>query len=130
MAACAKALEFKYSDLSAFSITSAATDLATLISKYTNGASSIVYGASYGTAVVERLMHLAPPEVTGYVMDGISTTPGASADKFEYFSTYERDFGEVGDHVLSLCAKDRVCKSHFAKKSLPNMLKRLIKRFD
>lgn len=50
VAACAKALEFKYTDLAAFSITSAATDVATFISKHTNGASTIVYGVSYGTA--------------------------------------------------------------------------------
>ncbi|OWY97790.1 Serine protease [Phytophthora megakarya] len=39
------------------------------ISKYTNGKSTIVYGVSYGTMFAERLMHLSPPEVTGYVLD-------------------------------------------------------------
>ncbi|GMF63835.1 unnamed protein product [Phytophthora fragariaefolia] len=55
---CAQELENKYGDLSSFSTTSAATDLKTFISKYTNGATTIVYGTSYGTILVERLMHL------------------------------------------------------------------------
>ncbi|KAG3149821.1 hypothetical protein PI124_g13212 [Phytophthora idaei] len=54
------------------------------ISKYSNGASSIVYGVSYGTVVVERLMHLNPPTVNGYALDGIATASGASGNKFEY----------------------------------------------
>ncbi|KAE9164746.1 hypothetical protein PF005_g29894 [Phytophthora fragariae] len=94
VAACAKSLSFKYTEFAGFSVTSAATDLATLISKYTNGASTIVYGVNYGTMLVERLMHLDPPEVTGYVMDGIVSTPGVATDKFEYFSESEVNYGE------------------------------------
>ncbi|KAE9154734.1 hypothetical protein PF005_g33383 [Phytophthora fragariae] len=74
--ACAQDLENEYGDLASFSVTSAATDLVTFISKYTNGANTIVYGASYGTFFVERVMHLSPPEVTGYVLDGIATLRG------------------------------------------------------
>ncbi|OWZ16070.1 Serine protease [Phytophthora megakarya] len=65
VAACAKAVERKYKNLAAFSMTSAATDLKTLISEYSNGADTIVYGVSYGSTLVERLMHLDPPTVTG-----------------------------------------------------------------
>ncbi|KAG6611749.1 Glycine cleavage system H protein [Phytophthora cinnamomi] len=80
--ACAQELENEYGSLASFSTTSAATDLVSFISKYTNGASTIVYGTSYGTVLVERLIHLNPPYVTGYVLDGIATSSGSSADKF------------------------------------------------
>ncbi|KAF1780143.1 Alpha/Beta hydrolase fold [Phytophthora cactorum] len=79
--ACAQDLQFKYGDLASFSVTSAATDITTLISNYTNGANTTVYGVSYGTALVERLLHLNPPTVTGYVLDSIATSSGAPADK-------------------------------------------------
>ncbi|KAF1787181.1 hypothetical protein GQ600_13696 [Phytophthora cactorum] len=42
-------------------------DISTFISKFSDGASSIVYGKSYGMVLVERLMHLNSPSVTGYV---------------------------------------------------------------
>ncbi|EGZ05121.1 hypothetical protein PHYSODRAFT_534817, partial [Phytophthora sojae] len=72
--ACAKELEEKYGDLAAFSTTSAAMDLTTFISKYGNDFSTTLYGVSYGTIWVERVMHLNPPEVTGYVLDSVATT--------------------------------------------------------
>ncbi|CAH0518921.1 unnamed protein product [Peronospora belbahrii] len=75
--ACAQAVQRKYESLLSFSITSAAMDVATFISDYTNGTNTIVYSGSYGTALVERLMHLNCSEVTGYVLDGIATTSGA-----------------------------------------------------
>ncbi|EEY64488.1 uncharacterized protein PITG_15716 [Phytophthora infestans T30-4] len=43
--ACAKDLHIKYGNLSAFSMTTAATDLATFVSKFTNEADTIVYGS-------------------------------------------------------------------------------------
>ncbi|KAF1780140.1 Alpha/Beta hydrolase fold [Phytophthora cactorum] len=46
---CAKALERKYGDLASFSTTSAAKDLVTLVSEFSNGKNTIVYGTSYGS---------------------------------------------------------------------------------
>ncbi|CEG35493.1 uncharacterized protein PHALS_11372 [Plasmopara halstedii] len=45
---------------------SAALDLHKLISKLSNGGNTFVYGTAYQALIVERLMHLDPPEVTGY----------------------------------------------------------------
>ncbi|KAE8963818.1 hypothetical protein PR003_g30372 [Phytophthora rubi] len=129
--ACAQELENEYGDLASFSVTSAATDLVTFISKYTNGANTIVYGASYGTFFVERVMHLSPPEVTGYVLDGIATTSGPSADKFPYLSQRDVDFRIVGDRFLELCSKDVIFNSHFKKpNTLPKTLRGLLADFD
>ncbi|OWZ18128.1 hypothetical protein PHMEG_0007831 [Phytophthora megakarya] len=130
VAACAKALGRKYNNLAAFSITSAATDVKNFISEYSNGANTIVYGVSYGSTLVERLMHLDPPTVTGYVLDGIATTTNTSPAKFSFFSTWETDFGEVGDYFLSLCAQDSGCSSHFNQKSLSDSLQDLLTQFD
>uniref|UniRef100_H3GVR2 Peptidase S33 tripeptidyl aminopeptidase-like C-terminal domain-containing protein n=1 Tax=Phytophthora ramorum TaxID=164328 RepID=H3GVR2_PHYRM len=130
VSACAQDLEFKYGDLSSFSMTSAATDVATFVSEYTNAENTIIYGVSYGTALVERLMHFAPPAVTGYVLDGIATTSGVAADKYLYMSKWDVDFGEVGDAFLELCEDDQDCSAHFQAKDLSSTLENLIKKID
>ncbi|OWY92798.1 hypothetical protein PHMEG_00038049, partial [Phytophthora megakarya] len=128
--ACAEDLHINYGDLASFSVTTAATDLATFISKYTNGHSTIVYGVSYGTMFAERLMHLTPPEVVGYVLDGVSTMARAPATKFAYFSNWDMDFHEVGDAFLALCDEDKDCKNRFQRRGLNTSLQMLIDNFD
>ncbi|POM57998.1 Hypothetical protein PHPALM_37413, partial [Phytophthora palmivora] len=128
--ACAKDLEIKYGDLASFSVTTAATDLATFISKYTNGERTIVYGGSYGTIFAERLMHLAPPQVTGYVLDGVAATSGVRADDFFYISKWDTNFGEVGDAFLELCEYDSDCKARFQSGGPSKTLQGLIEQFD
>ncbi|KAF1784887.1 Alpha/Beta hydrolase fold [Phytophthora cactorum] len=127
---CAKDVRMKYGDLVSFSTTSAATDISTFISKFSNGASSIVYGVSYGTVVVERLMHLNPPTVNGYVLDGIATTSGASGNNFEYYSEWDADCGEVGEHFMELCSQDSSCSSHFQSTNLSVTLHDLMMKMD
>ncbi|ETN18972.1 hypothetical protein PPTG_04407 [Phytophthora nicotianae INRA-310] len=112
---CAQALERKYGDLASFSTTSAAKDLVTLLAEFSNGENTIVYGTSYGTLLVERIMHLSPPQVTGYVLDGVTSTTRAPADLFPYFSRMDIDSGKVGDAFMELCARDRTCNAHFKK---------------
>lgn len=128
---CAAALEDKYgSDLSSFSVTSAAADVSTFISKFTPGQQTFVYGVSYGTALVERLIHIAPDEIEGFVLDGIATASGSSLANVEYFSKWDSDFGEVADGFLAKCADDDFCSSKFTDQSLPDTLKSLIESFD
>ncbi|KAJ8521606.1 hypothetical protein ON010_g17793 [Phytophthora cinnamomi] len=105
--ACAQDLHTKYGDLASFSVTATATDLKTFISKHTNGASTIVYGLSYGTMLVERLIHLAPPEVTGYVLDSVCTVSGQ-------FSNYDVNIKEA----------------HFEPDGLNGTLEGLLQKFD
>ncbi|KAI9905179.1 hypothetical protein PsorP6_013919 [Peronosclerospora sorghi] len=127
---CAQDLQFQYDDFSSFSVTTAATDLATLISKVTNRAPTIVYGVSYGTVLVERLIHLAPSEVTGYVLDSVATSSGAPAGKFEYVSTYDIDLNEMGEAFLALCEKDEGCNKHFQSRQLNETIQDLLTRLD
>ncbi|OWZ01436.1 Serine protease [Phytophthora megakarya] len=126
--ACAEELGQKYGDLASFSITSAATDLAEFISKYSNGANTVVYGSSYGTIVVERLMHLDIPEITGYVLDSVATSSGGP--KQYYLSEFDTNAGGVGDHFLDLCSTDAFCSAHFNTSSLRSVLQELITDFD
>ena len=130
VAACAQDLKYKYGDLASFSITSAATDIATFIAKFTNGEDTIVYGTSYGTTLVERIMHLKTPTVIGYVLDGVATTSAAAEDKFRYVSKMEVNSGEMGDAFLDLCIDDEGCSRHFRSRSLPASLRHIIKKFD
>ena len=130
VSACAQDLKYKFGDLSSFSMTTAAMDIATFISKFTNGKDTVVYGTSYGTALVERLMHLKTPTVIGYVLDGVSTTATAAKDKFAYFSMGDRDTGEVGDAFLELCIDDEECSRYLKAESLSASLRHLIEKLD
>lgn len=128
--ACAQDLQNKYGDLASFSVTSAATDLTTFISKYTNGASTLAYGGNYGTMLTEWIMHLTPPEVTGYGMDGIASASGSPADEFMYASKWDIGFREVSNALLALCEDDSNCNVRFMPNGLSNTLQGLIEKFD
>lgn len=55
----------------AFSVTSAAKDVEFLISNlHRSDADVFVLGSSYGTYWAERVMHLAPAQVKGYILNG------------------------------------------------------------
>lgn len=55
----------------AFTITNAAQDLALLIGRYREAGEVQVYGVSYGTQLVLRMMQVAPPGLDGIVLDGL-----------------------------------------------------------
>ncbi|EGZ13035.1 hypothetical protein PHYSODRAFT_334859 [Phytophthora sojae] len=83
----------------------AASDIASFISDYSNGAGTFVYGVSYGTVLVGRLMHLQPATVKGYIPDGIATSAGAPPGKFgKFFSKWEVEYGEFDNDRNSSCA--------------------------
>uniref|UniRef100_H3GEH8 AB hydrolase-1 domain-containing protein n=1 Tax=Phytophthora ramorum TaxID=164328 RepID=H3GEH8_PHYRM len=127
---CAQELQETYGDLAAFSTTSAAMDLVTFISDHGNDFSTTVYGVGYGTVWVERVIHLDPPEVTGYVLDGVTTASGASPDKIFNASSADTDFGEVSDALLALCVEDSVCSSRFKKKGIQASIQHLFSKLD
>ncbi|KAK1941814.1 hypothetical protein P3T76_006878 [Phytophthora citrophthora] len=127
---CAKELANKYGDMSSFSTTSAAKDVATFMGEHTNGEDTVVYGLSYGTMLGERLMHLDPPEVTGYVLDSITTSSGARATEFPYCSNWDTNFGEVADQFLVMSQEDEEITARFKKRGLVGTIKHLIAKFD
>lgn len=88
----------------AFSVTSAAKDVAYLINML-NGkdAEVYVYGASYGTYWASRVMHLAPKQVKGYILDGSFDEKTAS------FSTWNQNRRFAGASH-SLCLWVQYCR--------------------
>ncbi|KAG1690614.1 hypothetical protein DVH05_027964 [Phytophthora capsici] len=127
---CAEELISKYGDMASFSTTSAAKDVATFMGEHTNGEDTIVFGWSYGTMLGERLIHLDPPQVTGYVLDGILTSMGARTSEFQYNTNSDTDFGEVADRFLAMCQEDDEIAARFKKKGLAGTIKHLITQFD
>ncbi|EEY62039.1 uncharacterized protein PITG_22444 [Phytophthora infestans T30-4] len=87
-----------------FSVTTAATDLATFITQ-------------------NLRMELLPPY-------GVVSTSGARVDEFFYMSRWGSNFGEFGDAFLSLCEDDVSCKSRFDSKGVNGTLQQLIEEFD
>ncbi|EQC42593.1 hypothetical protein SDRG_00322 [Saprolegnia diclina VS20] len=112
---CFKKLKAKYGPNApkGFSVTSAATDLATIIQSPLLAASDVfVYGVSYGTYLTERLMHLAPKNVKGYILDSMLAESPLST-----FSDWDRDVAHVEKEYYHLCDKDPVCSSKLGPNS-------------
>ena len=125
---CAEKLQKAYGNLASFSTTSAAMDISTFISEHTNDASTIVYGVSYGTMAVQRLMQLSPPSVNGYVLDS-ALAYSVAPDEKTYVTQYDVDFSDVGERFMKLCAHDVDCASHFESASLSATLHNVLRRF-
>jgi pimeloyl-ACP methyl ester carboxylesterase len=64
----------------AFTITNAARDLALLISRYREAGEVQVYGVSYGTQLVLRMMQVAPPALDGVILDGLAPLESAAQE--------------------------------------------------
>ncbi|CAK4706670.1 hypothetical protein LEN26_010429 [Aphanomyces euteiches] len=95
----------------AFSVTNAATDLKMFIeSGLFNKTDVYVYGVSYGTYLVERLMHLAPPAVKGYILDSIQSEQFYVTKSAPYYSNWDKDVGGIVDQFFKYCDKDNFCK--------------------
>ncbi|KAJ0409262.1 hypothetical protein P43SY_006759 [Pythium insidiosum] len=131
-ASCASDLARHYgSDLSSFSVTSAAKDVEMIITREPAGSSTFVYGLSYGTAWAERLMQLQVPEIKGYVLDGICTTAGADASKFEFWSLWDYNYNEAGERFLALCDENvNDCGRYFSGSSARLTLVELLHKLD
>ncbi|OWY96147.1 hypothetical protein PHMEG_00033664 [Phytophthora megakarya] len=127
---CAQELQDKYGDLAAFSTTSAANDLVDFISDYTNDASTTIYGFGYGTMWVERVIHLAPPKVTGYVLDSVMTTSAVIPEKISYETSVGAYAGEINDLFFSLCAENSACNAHFKHKDIEATIQHLMTKFE
>ncbi|EQC42592.1 hypothetical protein SDRG_00321 [Saprolegnia diclina VS20] len=98
---------------SGFSVTSAATDLASIIESPMLANDDVyVYGVSYGTYLVERLMHLAPKNVKGYILDSMLAESPLSP-----YSDWDRDVAKVETTYYGLCDRDPVCSSKIGPNS-------------
>ncbi|TYZ60855.1 hypothetical protein PybrP1_011447 [[Pythium] brassicae (nom. inval.)] len=114
----------------AFSVTSAAKDVVYLINALNaDDAEVYVYGGSYGTYWGSRVMHLAPKQVKGYILDGVVDEKSAT------FTTWNQNRRFAESRYLKMCEKDKFCSSKLAKEikahgSLSAALTALFKTLD
>ncbi|KAF0682660.1 Aste57867_25219 [Aphanomyces stellatus] len=122
----------------AFSITSAAMDLQVLSSTFraswtaTDAVPSnnsprdvYVYGASYGTLLLERLMQLEPTHIRGYVLDGVV------AQINHTFATFDIDINVAGARFIEKCSADAFCRGKlYGRPSLADALAEIYTRLD
>ncbi|KAF0686299.1 Aste57867_21905 [Aphanomyces stellatus] len=113
----------------AFSITSAANDVAAVINSLPES-EVYVYGVSYGTALVARLMHLSPAKVKGYVLDSVQSEDYTLWTDSPTYSNWDRDFGVVANRFLDLCTADSFCGPKFPTRNLRNDLTTLYAALD
>ncbi|KAK1945501.1 hypothetical protein P3T76_002549 [Phytophthora citrophthora] len=112
--ACMDDIRFQIDNqTAAFSVTSAAKDLAAIIDYELSDQDVYVYGLSYGTYLVERLVHFAPASVKGFSVDGIVSESGDTVEKRSTFSNWDHDVGVVANRFLAACMAEDFCKSKF-----------------
>ncbi|KAJ0412436.1 hypothetical protein ATCC90586_005456 [Pythium insidiosum] len=105
---CVKDVMFQIDNqTAAFSVTSAAKDVEAVISSVSTESEVFLYGASYGTYLTERVMHLAPSQVRGYILDGVASEANPS------FAKFSSNRIPVGKYYASLCEKDPLCSSKY-----------------
>ena len=88
----------------AFTITNASHDLARLIGQYRQPGSMYVYGVSYGTQLILRMMQAAPVKLDGIILDGMVP---AEADASLDLSRRTNVVDAVGRATLTPAQADR-----------------------
>lgn len=108
---CVKDIMFQIDNhTEAFSVTSTAKDVEFLIDRLNAKASEIVlYGAKYGTYWAERLMHLVPKQVRGYILDGVVNEASPT------FTTWSANRKFPEKRFIQICENDTFCSSKLAK---------------
>ncbi|KAF0686135.1 Aste57867_22100 [Aphanomyces stellatus] len=125
LANCHGDLKAQYGDVApqGFSVTSAASDIAAVVqTSLFDNVDVIVYGVSYGTYVVERLMHLAPSNVKGYVLDSVQSEEFGVTKAAPYYSNWDRDVGDAVDQYFAYCDKDPFCAARIGPNSKKTLL--------
>ncbi|CAK4071566.1 unnamed protein product [Aphanomyces euteiches] len=105
-----------------FGTTAAASDLKMLIEALNEGHDTFVYGVSYGTFLVHRLMQLAPTNVKGYIFDSVV---GPGTPHFSQWSVLNKP---VADLLLSYCSKDSYCRKMLLGQDAHDVLQRILNR--
>ncbi|EQC36505.1 hypothetical protein SDRG_05957 [Saprolegnia diclina VS20] len=105
----------------AFSVTSAAYDVKSIIESAQASKEVYVYALSYGTFLVERLMQLQSPEIKGYIVDSIVSQSSPSFKSMSTFSNWDRDVAKVGNRFLDLCQKDAFCGAKFQGRNVTDV---------
>ncbi|KAF0715175.1 Aste57867_3537 [Aphanomyces stellatus] len=103
-----------------FGVTSAAMDLSTLSRHVEPDADWFMYGLSYATLLVERVMHMRPPHVKGYVVDAV-------VPETMVLPNGDAEYGKVANRILHECDKWPACASKFQNVSLATAVRQFYK---
>ncbi|EQC37362.1 hypothetical protein SDRG_05579 [Saprolegnia diclina VS20] len=115
---------------SAFSVTSAALDLVLMLRAFSGeNRPAFVYGASYGTLLVERLMQLGPTGIHGFILDGVVSQRGSDAFRHS-FANWDHDVASVGTRFLDRCTTDPFCKGQVQEHNITQLLHDVYTRLD
>ncbi|OQS04279.1 serine protease family S33 [Thraustotheca clavata] len=96
-----------------FSLTSSAMDVVAITqSSIFSNEQVYIFGLSYGTNWVERIMHFAPTNVKGYIIDKI-----ASEIPSDYWSIWNNDISAIEAKYYDLCDDDAFCSSKIGPNS-------------
>ncbi|QRO01498.1 alpha/beta fold hydrolase [Archangium violaceum] len=118
-ATCFEALESDSKRTRAFTITHAAYDLRALMERYSAGRPTWLYGVSYGTQLVLRMMTVAPPKrLEGIVLD--SLVPPETTEQWD-LSHRSAVVDEVGRAVLAQCDADPGCRARLGGSAVAAM---------
>jgi pimeloyl-ACP methyl ester carboxylesterase len=105
---CFGQLGARSSWVQSFTVTNAAHDLHDLIERYSRGRQVYVYGVSYGTQLVLRMMTVAPPTaVKGIVLDSLVPPDGTEIWDLSHRSQV---VDAVGRDVLARCDGEAACR--------------------
>jgi pimeloyl-ACP methyl ester carboxylesterase len=91
--------------MSSFSTTNAARDINTVIDLTRSSGKVFLYGVSYGTYLVQRLMTLFPESVDGTILDSIVPANARPIDN------YDSNFNIQGMDVMKQCTGDATCSA-------------------
>ncbi|DBA05077.1 TPA: hypothetical protein N0F65_000765 [Lagenidium giganteum] len=131
---CARDLQLQFnSNISGFSLFSAAADLNTLITTiHSEDERVYAYGAGFGSTVMQYLMRsFRPPQVAGYLLDGVFSVVG-SATPAPMASRWDDSFSAVAKRFLRLSEDEFTCSTFFgtSRLGINQTLNRLIRHFD
>lgn len=91
--------------LAAFSTVAAADDLGAVVPRAVEGLPVVLFGASYGTFLVQRTLERHPDLATAVLLDGL-VPPDWS------FAEFDPSMDETGRRYLALCDADADCAAH------------------
>ena len=107
-ASCIGSLWAKPEDVAAFSITQAARDLDRLMRDHPAKGRTFVYGVSYGSQLVLRMLSLTDIKIDGVIFD--SLVPIQTDERFD-LSRRSQVVDEVGREILMRCDSDPACRA-------------------
>ncbi|KAJ0399653.1 hypothetical protein P43SY_005259 [Pythium insidiosum] len=111
---CLQDLNVKYDGkAAAFSVTSAALDIQTVIETFMPEHKVFLHGASYGTFLSQRVMQLQIPQIVGYIFDGVDIMMTKN-DPIEWsISHWNQAILPPSRRLLESCFDDEACPIHF-----------------